>query len=307
VKKRKLYSKKSALGRAVRSKGRSLAGWICMLALIGAVTSAGYWLYHRGGSETEKMHEKGPAPRVAGTLEDHEIAGPKERVRKKARAGNRVAFVIDDMGYDVSILDEILAIDIPITISILPHLPYSIAVAREAHRRGKEVLLHLPMEPYGYPAERRPGSGALLLRMDASEIVNQLEKDIRSVPHISGVNNHMGSSFMEDEEKVTLVLKDIRERGLFFLDSLTTKDSKGLPVAERIGLQHAGRDVFLDNDCDFEEAVDILHRIVEKRDVWETMIIIGHPHESTVRAIGRVVSVFRDNDIHIVPLSDLVE
>ncbi len=273
------------------------------------MASAGYVLYHLGGSETAEVsytHGKGPALRVAGNLGEHESAGPKERALKKAGAGNRVAFVIDDMGYDVSILDEILAIDVPITISVLPHLPYSVAVARKAHRAGEEVLLHLPMEPYGYP-ERSPGSGALLLRMDDNEIVDQLEEDIRSVPHISGVNNHMGSSFMEDEEKVTLVLKDIKERGLFFLDSLTTKDSKGLPVAERIGLPHAGRDIFLDNDCNFEEAVDILHRIVEKRDVWETMIIIGHPHESTVRAIGAAVPVFRDNDIRIVPLSDLIE
>jgi len=273
------------------------------------VASAGYLLYHRGGSkiaEVSYTHGKGSALRVAENLEEHESAGPKESAREKAGAGNRVAFVIDDMGYDVSILDEILAIDIPITISILPHLPYSVAVARQAHRAGKEVLLHLPMEPYGYP-ERCPGSGALLLQMDGDEIADQLEEDILNVPHISGVNNHMGSRFMEDEEKVTLVLQDLKRRGLFFLDSLTTKDSKGLPVAEMIGLPHAGRDIFLDNDCDFEEALNILHHIVKKRDMWETMIVIGHPHGSTVRAIGAVVPVFRDNDIRIVPLTDLIE
>lgn len=244
--------------------------------------------------------------RVTEPLEEDESAGPGYSARKRAAAGNRAAFVIDDMGYDVSVLDEILAIDAPITISILPHLPYSVAIARQAHRAGREVLLHLPMEPHDYP-ERRPGEGVLLLRMNRDEIGDQLEKDIRSVPHISGVNNHMGSRFMEDEEKVAVVLRDIKRRGLFFLDSLTTKDSKGFAVAERIGLPHASRDIFLDNDCDFEEAVSILHRIVEKRDTWETMIIIGHPHESTVRAIGAVVPVFRDHDIRMVPLSDLIE
>lgn len=242
---------------------------------------------------------------VAESLEADESAGPKER-RKRAAVGNRAAFVIDDMGYDISVLDEILAIDAPITISILPHLPYSVAIASQAHRAGREMLLHLPMEPYDYP-ERCPGSGALLVQMDAGEIREQLEKDILNVPHISGVNNHMGSRFMEDEGKVTVVLRDIKGRGLFFLDSLTTRNSKGLAVAKRIGLPHAGRDIFLDNDCDFEEAVNILHRIVEKRDTWKTMIIIGHPHESTVRAIGAAVPVFRDHGIRIVPLSDLIE
>jgi len=291
----------------VRSKRRfSLTGWICIIALIGAVVSAGYVLYRCGGSEPERIHAKRLVSRVVRSLEKHGIPGLKEMVCKKAGAGNRVAFVIDDMGYDVSILDDILAINAPITISILPHLPYSVAVAREAHRAGKEILLHLPMEPYGYP-ERCPGSGALLLRMDGDEIMGQLEEDILNVPHISGVNNHMGSSFMEDEEKITVVLRDLKRRGLFFLDSLTTKNSKGLPIAKRIGLPHAGRDIFLDNGCSFEEAVDILHHMVEKRDMWKTMIVIGHPYESTVRAIGAVLPVFQDNEIRIVPLSDLIE
>ncbi|MDD5723684.1 MAG: divergent polysaccharide deacetylase family protein [Syntrophales bacterium] len=299
MKKKKVYSKNAARGGTVHSKRRSLAVWICVVALIGTVAFAAYWLYHRrGGDDTLKLsstHGKGSASRVV-PMKGH----------RSAKGGNRVAFVIDDMGYDVSILEEILAIDVPITISILPHLPYSVTVAREAHRSGREVLLHLPMEPYGYP-ERRPGNGALLLRMDDNELVNQLEEDIRSVPHISGVNNHMGSRFMEDKEKVTLVLQYLKKKDLFFLDSLTTKDSKGLLVAGRIGLPHAGRDIFLDNDCDFEEAVDILHHIVEKKDLWKTIIIIGHSHESTVRAIGEARSLFRDNDIRIVPLSDLIE
>lgn len=307
MKKKKRYPRKPARGRAVRSKGRpSLAGWIYILVLIVAVASAGYVLYHRAESEPAKTPAKERVLRVVRDLKERGVASLKGIVRKGTGVGNRVAFVIDDMGYDVSVLDEILAIDAPITISVLPNLPCSAEVARRARRAGNEVLLHLPMEPYGYPG-RDPGEGALLLRMDDHEIRDQLEKDILNVPDISGVNNHMGSNFMQDEEKVTVVLQDLKRRGLFFLDSLTTRDSKGVPIAERIGLPHAARDIFLDNDCDLEEAVDILNRMVEKRGTWETIIVIGHPYESTVRAIGTMVPVFRDHGIRVVPLSDLIE
>jgi len=309
VEKRQIHSRKSRQRGAVRSQKKALIIWIVTLVLVGAVAAGGYWSYHRKGGETVKephKHESEETVHITGTLKTPERAKPAGSAIKQPFSRNRVAFVIDDMGYDVSVLREILAIDAPVTISVLPHLPHSSEVASQAYKAGKEVLLHLPMEPHGYP-ERRPGGGALLLKMDGHEILNRLEENILSVPHISGVNNHMGSKFMEDEEKVTLVLQDLKRRGLFFLDSLTTNDSKGLAVAERIGLPHAGRDIFLDNDCDFEEAIHIMQRIVDRKYSWSTMIIIGHPHESTVRAIGAAVPFLRDNNIRIVPLSDLIE
>jgi len=50
-----------------------------------------------------------------------------------------------------------------------------------------------------------------------------------------------------------------------------------------------------------------MHRIVDRKDSWSTMIVIGHPHESTVRAIGAAVPLLRDHAVRIVPLSDLIE
>ncbi len=279
---------------------------------------AGYLLYRWAGIETAQVPHREVSVRkvVAGnSTEPESVKSGKPLKHKNAgRADretvpgmeNRIAFVIDDMGYDLLILDEILQIEAPITVSILPHLSCSGLVAERANKAGREVILHLPMEPYGYPG-KCPGSGALLLRMDRDEIVDQLEKDIMDIPHISGVNNHMGSKFMEDGEKVEIVLDQLKKRGLFFLDSLTTKNSKGIQIAGKIGLRHVGRDIFLDNGRDLEETLDILNRIAEKQDSWKTMVIIGHPHESTIQAIREALPVFRNRKIHIVPLSDLVQ
>jgi len=303
-------SQKRVKGRVSYSKRRSPASWIWAFVLFAAVVFAGYSLYCWRYVETATVPfpsgEEGAAVKVAENLGERENVKPEDMKGEKTEAKNRIAIVIDDMGYNLSALDEILQIDAPITVSILPHLTHSVTVAQKANRAGREVILHLPMEPDGYP-EKRPGSGALLLRMDRDEIIDQLEEDIMDVPHISGVNNHMGSKFMEDEEKVKIVLKQLKGRGLFFLDSLTTKNSKGIQVAREIGLRHVGRDIFLDNDCDFKETLDILNRIAEKQDKWNTLVIIGHPHESTIRAIREAVPVFRDRQIHIVPLSGLIQ
>jgi len=289
-----------------------------MFILFAAVVFAGYSLYRWICVETAQVpHRKVSVKKIiARSSTGHEGVKSEKPVEHK-NAGqpdrevppgteNRIAIVIDDMGYDLLVLDEILQIDAPITISVLPHISYSVLVAERANKAGREVILHLPMEPYDYP-KKRPGSGALFLQMDRDEIVDQLEENIMNIPHISGVNNHMGSKFMEDGEKVEIVLEQLKKKELFFLDSLTTNNSKGIQVARKIGLPHVGRDIFLDNNCNFEDALDILNNIAEKQNEWNTIVIIGHPHESTIQAIRKALPIFQNRKIHIVPLSDLIQ
>ncbi len=289
-----------------------------MFVLFAAVVFTGYSLYRWVCIESAQAPHREVSVKkvVAKNSTEHESAKSREPVKHKNTGQvdrktipgteNRVAIVIDDMGYDLLILDEILQIVAPITISVLPHLSYSVLVAERANKAGREVILHLPMEPHDYP-EKCPGSGALFLQMNRGEIVDQLEENIMDIPYISGANNHMGSKFMEDEEKVEIVLDQLKKKGLFFLDSLTTKNSKGIQVARKIGLRHVGRDIFLDNNCDFEETLDILNRIAEKHNEWNTIVIIGHPHESTIQAIKKALPIFRNRKIRIVPLSDLIQ
>jgi polysaccharide deacetylase 2 family uncharacterized protein YibQ len=226
-------------------------------------------------------------------------------IKEKAEAENRIAIVIDDMGCDLSPVYEILSIDIPITLSILPSRPFSMEAAEKARKKGREIILHLPMEPRGYP-EENPGEGCLYIRMSHEEIEKQLEEDIAAVPSISGVNNHMGSRFMEDEDRVETVLKQLKKKELFFLDSLTTRNSKGKRIAEKIGMKYIARDVFIDNNRDFIETRERLIDIIEKKDRWKTLVLIGHPHTSTIEAIRETVPLFRAEGIEVVTLSDLL-
>lgn len=318
VKNKTSHSRKKSKKAVGYSKARPLGKWIYILILSASLIFVGYSLYRwvcikdipvprREVSSFKKVIERKKTVHESvkpGKSPEYEKAFPEER-KTTPEAGNRIAIVIDDMGYDLRVLDEILRIDAPITLSVLPHLSHSVLIAERAGKAGREVILHLPMEPYGYP-EKNPGEGALLLHMSRDELVAELESDIANIPGISGANNHMGSRFMEDEEKVAIVLNRLKERGLFFLDSLTTRQSKGIQVAGKIGLRHVERDVFLDNHCDFEKALAILNRIAEKKDSWHTIVIIGHPYESTIQAIEKSLPIFRERNINIVPLSDLV-
>jgi hypothetical protein len=218
----------------------------------------------------------------------------------------KIAIVIDDLGGENKISQELLRWDLPITFSILPFTPYSKTLAEKAHRRGKEVILHLPMEPRGYP-QIRPGEGVLLEEMDEARLLRQLSKDIEAVPYIKGVSNHMGSRLMENPEKIRIVFSELKRRGFFFLDSRTTPQTVGLEVAQSVGLKAMERSLFIDHSSDEEDIKQKLERLIQFSLSTGKAIGIGHPHPSTLKSLKEMIPRMKEKGIDIVPLSAVME
>jgi polysaccharide deacetylase 2 family uncharacterized protein YibQ len=220
----------------------------------------------------------------------------------------QVAIIIDDIGNDMSPVRELLKIDTGITFAILPLCSHTRDAADLLHRAHREILLHLPMEPASYPREK-PGNGALFTDMNDEELLSQLDKDLASVPYVSGVNNHMGSKFMSDEEKLTVIFNRLRKENLFFIDSRTAADSKALAASEKVGLPLASRRIFLDNSRNYKEIYKILIEVAENTDGGDVapVIIIGHPYPETIRAIKDATRIFRAKGVAIVPVSKLIK
>jgi polysaccharide deacetylase 2 family uncharacterized protein YibQ len=218
----------------------------------------------------------------------------------------KVAIVIDDLGGENHMAQEILRWDASLTFSILPFAPYSKTLAQQAHQKGKEVILHLPMEPQGYP-KTKPGEGALLHEMDKEKLLRQLSKDIESIPYAKGVSNHMGSRLMEDPEKLKIILMELKRRGLFFLDSRTTPQTVGLETARSVGLRATERSLFLDHSPDPEDIKQQLEKLVQLSLTTGKAIGIGHPHPSTLKSIKEMIPKMKEKGIEIVPLSSVID
>jgi len=133
----------------------------------------------------------------------------------------RVAIVIDDLGNDRAAVARIAGWPFPVAGAVLPALSGSAPAARDLESAGKQVLLHLPMEPRRYP-EMRPGPGVVLLSQSEEEIARTVEADLESVPGAVGVSNHMGSAATADPRVMRAVARVLARRGLFFVDSRTT-------------------------------------------------------------------------------------
>ncbi|GAG37362.1 unnamed protein product, partial [marine sediment metagenome] len=162
----------------------------------------------------------------------------------------KVAFIIDDLGYEIEVAKKIMELEFPIALSILPFLQYSEFIAEEGRKNNQEIMLHLPMEPNNSDAD--PGPGVIKSYMSEEEIRQAVRDCILNFPYIIGTNNHMGSKITEDREIMEIILEEIREYNLFFIDSITTKDSIAYEVAQEMEIKSAVRSVFLDNENDME-------------------------------------------------------
>jgi polysaccharide deacetylase 2 family uncharacterized protein YibQ len=257
-------------------------------------------------SEKGKPSQETPAvsPAVPSKGKEKIVVSKIEKTPLPLR---QVAIIIDDIGNDLRPVKELLQIDAAITFAILPLCKHTRDAAEMLHAARRETLLHLPMEPASYPREK-PGNGTLFTEMNKKELLFQLDKDLASVPYISGVNNHMGSKFMEDEEKLELVFHRLKKDNLFFIDSRTTANSKALAASGKVGLPLASRKIFLDNSRDYNDIYKILVEVARDTSAGNVapIIIIGHPYPETVRAIKDATRILRTNGVVIVPASRLI-
>jgi polysaccharide deacetylase 2 family uncharacterized protein YibQ len=229
-----------------------------------------------------------------------EVAEPA--VPKAGQQGRPIIIIIDDIGFDLRIVEELAGIPAPIAFAVLPHTPHAVEAARFLHAAGKEILLHLPMEPRSYP-EESPGAGALMVDMDERQIRRQVQENLTAVPYVSGVNNHMGSRFMEDEARLTMVMEELEKRGLYFVDSRTSLDSRGREAASRTGVRFAARDLFIDHVPGHAAALENLTGPSRRGgEHGKPVLMIGHPHPETVRALKDALPRWQAEGVRLVAL-----
>lgn len=216
-----------------------------------------------------------------------------------------VALIIDDMGPSRRRLKEFIDLKVPLTMAVLPQLPHSVEVAAQAHESGLEVMLHQPMEPINQRLD--PGPGAVYVNDPRAQIDEQLQQNIVACPYAQGVNNHMGSRFTSHSMPMRWILETLAAHDLFFVDSLTSDRSIGYGTACEIGLSAGRRNIFLDNlpqEAYITGQLKQLARIAKRHG---RAIGIGHPFPATVHAIERVIPLFVENGIRLVPTTSVLQ
>lgn len=203
--------------------------------------------------------------------------------KKQAHSLPKLVIVIDDIGNSKELGDEVLSIK-NVTIAIIPNLKYSLYFAQKGKDFGKDILVHVPMEPKD-SSKYDSDSEILKVGMSESEIKKLADKLLNAVPYAIGANNHMGSKFTEDTEKIESFLQVLKKRNMFFVDSRTSTDSKAYETTLKLGIKGLKRDIFLDHEITEEKISEQLDKAVDIAIQNGYAIAIGHPHKETIKVL----------------------
>jgi polysaccharide deacetylase 2 family uncharacterized protein YibQ len=216
----------------------------------------------------------------------------------------KLAILLDDLGSDSAVAEEIFRMPYPLTVSVLPGHTHSVDIAKEAHERGCEVMLHLPMQSVG---KEQPEARELRPGMESREVTALVEQFLGEVPGVKGVNNHQGSQATADPALMNELMSTLRVHHLFYVDSRTTAATVAYDTAKQDGVEAAFRNVPFLDDVETDGAIEKQLALAMRgaRDKGEA-IAIGHPHAATLRALRVMLPKAESEGIRLVFVSELV-
>jgi polysaccharide deacetylase 2 family uncharacterized protein YibQ len=191
-----------------------------------------------------------------------------------------LSLIIDDLGQSLPRDRRVLALPGPVTAAIMPDTPHASEFAREAHRAGKIVILHMPMDPATGPFAWHPD-------LPVEELEKRLNAAFKVVPYTAGINNHMGSRMTAQPAAMAWLMADLQRRHKFFVDSRTSAQTVAAAEAQKVSLASVSRDVFLDDERTEEAIFKQLQTAISLAQKQGSVVMIGHPYPQTLAVLER--------------------
>ncbi len=216
-----------------------------------------------------------------------------------------ISIIVDDLGYQYEGGRRVVDLPGPVACSVLPHTPFGERLARAAHKAGKEVLLHLPMQPMN---DEDPGFGALLLETGEQDLRRLLNANLAAVPHVVGINNHMGSLLTRHPGHMAWLMRSLRDdpRGLFFVDSVTSTQSVAMQIARENHVPSVRRDLFLDRDPEPEAVASQFEALIALARERGSAVAIGHPYPGTLEVLERELPRLGEHGVRLISVAEFI-
>ena len=221
-----------------------------------------------------------------------------------AQKGAKLAIILDDLGNDPHVAQEIFDMPYPLTISVLPNHEHSQEIAREAESRGYQVMLHLPMQAV---ATEKPEAQELRPGMPTREVSRLVNQFLQDIPGAVGVNNHQGSEATSNPALMRELMPLLRDHHLFYIDSRTTAATVAYETAQSTRVPSAFRNVpFLDDVTEVGAVRKQLELALRGAREKGEAVAIGHPHPATLQALREVLPNAQTEGVHLAFASELV-
>lgn len=215
----------------------------------------------------------------------------------------QLVIIIDDLGYSYDLSNAMVELDAPLTLAFLPHTPYAVKLANKAYLHNKEIILHAPMEnSLAAPL----GPGALTQDLSESNFKKILKESIASIPHIQGVNNHMGSTLTQNKQAMQWVMETLQDEQLYFIDSLTSSNSVAYQQALNHQLPTLRRHIFLDNDKSLKALTLQWNKALKIAHKTGRAVLIAHPYMESHAFLAKQLPELAAQGIELITASELL-
>jgi polysaccharide deacetylase 2 family uncharacterized protein YibQ len=210
-----------------------------------------------------------------------------------------LSLIIDDLGQNPARDSRALALPGPVTLAVMPDTPHAAPFAREAHKAGKTVIVHMPMDPAGGPFAWQPG-------MPDDELRERLSAAFKAVPFAAGLNNHEGSRMTAQAGPMALLANELQQRRLFLLDSRTSPDTQAAIQAQAIGLASVSRDVFLDDVRTPQAIAEQLNKAVALARKQGSAVVIGHAYPQTLSVLEEALPGLKAQGVEMISIRQMI-
>jgi len=217
----------------------------------------------------------------------------------------KLAIIIDDLGYNSNLDQQLLEIDQPLTVAVLPFLDHTTgAVNNFKNKENFEIILHAPLEPI---ESKHKEDKMITIGYSKQEMKEFLENSLDQMNgEVKGLNNHKGSKFTSDNQSMNDFLEVVKEKDLFFVDSYTINTSVGCEVAKSKGVPTIRRDVFLDYVDEKETIREKLEEVKKLALENGVAVAIGHHKENTLEVLKEELPSLKEEGIKLVKISELI-
>ncbi|EKF18766.1 divergent polysaccharide deacetylase family protein [Nitratireductor pacificus] len=222
--------------------------------------------------------------------------------------GARIAIIIGGLGLSQTATQRAIdALRPEITLAFAPGGNSLSRWMQTARRAGHEVILQVPMEPFGYPNEN-PGRNTLTVGTSEDENLHRLRWALARITNYTGVMNYMGARFTADAGHMTPVMSEIGARGLMYVDDGTSARSVAEAMALQKGVPFAAADALIDPTGDRRTPVpaEILKRLDELERIARARgyaLGTGSAFDETIDTVAGWAREVTARGIELVPVS----
>ena len=210
-----------------------------------------------------------------------------------------LTLIIDDLGQNLPRDRRVLALPGPVTTAIMPDTPHATEFAREAHRAGKIVILHMPMDPATGPYAWHP-------ELPLEELQKRLDAAFKMVPYTAGINNHMGSRMTAQPVAMAWLMGELQRRHKFFVDSRTSAQTVAAQQAQKIDLASVSRDVFLDDERTEAAIFTQLQTAISLARKQGSAVVLGPPYPKKMKEQKRELPKLKAQGIEWIDIKQMI-